>query len=128
MRIAAKDAPWDGILARAFESGGFAYRPDHHHIVRIARSDRLASVRPLSGRESAEAPVSLTVHRAELADLERLFEELSGLGIDFPPGPHEPVTMAVGDVPWDRVIELIAASRGWKHRIEGKRLRVVPAR
>jgi len=126
VRVSARDAPWDGVLARGLEAGGFGYRIDHN-VVRIARAERLASVRLLSERSSVGEPVSFSVHRAELADLERLFEDIAQREFELPPPPYETVTLFVKDMPWDRVTELIAASRGWKQRLTDKRVFLEPA-
>jgi hypothetical protein len=124
VRIAARDAPWDGVLERALSGGGFGARIDRTY-VRIGRGDRLGALRPLSSRKWSGQPITLSVRNADMRDLARLFADISGLSVDLsPPEPYEPVTILVKDVPWDEAFELIVASHGWTYRVDGDRLRV----
>jgi hypothetical protein len=54
--------------------------------------------------------------------LRAIFEDVAGVTIELPPGPHGPVTIYAAEVPWDQAFEAIAASRGWTTRRDGKRL------
>lgn len=124
VHIAARNAPWDGILERALTAGGFGYRVDRAYL-RIGRRDRMEKLRPLSSNKPSGPPISIFVHDADMRDIFRLFADLSGLVVDvLPPEPYEPVTIVVHDVPWEEAFELIVASRGWTYRIDGKHLRV----
>jgi HEAT repeat protein len=124
VRIAARDAPWDGVLERALHGGGFRARIDRS-IVRIGREDRMGAMRPLSSGPWSGQPISISVRNADMRDIARLFAHISGLTVDLsPPEPYEPVTIVVQDVPWDEAFDLIMASHGWSYRKDGDRLRV----
>jgi len=124
VRIAARDAPWDGVLEKALSGGGFGARIDRTY-VRVGRADHLGAMRPLSSRKWSGRPITLAFRNADMRDLSRLFADISGLTLDpLPPEPYAPVTAFVQDVPWDEAFELIVASLGWSYRIDGDHLRV----
>jgi len=112
------------VLERALEGGGFGASVESGHL-RIGRKERMAKMRPLSSRAWTGQPINLSIREADLRDFARLFADISGLAVDLPPpGPYEPVTILVHELPWDEAFELIAASYGWSWRIDGDHLRV----
>jgi TPR repeat protein len=124
VRVAARSAPWDGVLARGLEDGGFGYRVDRTY-VRIGRRERMATLRPLSPAPPKGQPVTLSFRDVAMRDLARIFAEISGLQVELhPPEPHDPVTVFAHDVPWDEAFDLVVASRGWTHRVEGGAIHV----
>jgi TPR repeat protein/HEAT repeat protein len=124
VRVAARNAPWDGVFERALTAGGFGYRVDGTHL-RVGRRDRLERMRPLATREWSGAPVNFSFRNANLGDVLHLFAEISGLRLGvLPPEPYEPLTIFAQELPWDELLELIVASRGWTYRIESGRIRV----
>ncbi len=119
--IAARDAPWDWVVDHGLADSGFGSRLDHLYL-RVAPSEQADDLRLLSSQEPAGQLVNLAVIGDDIDLLISVLEEVSGLEIDLPPGPHEPVTVFVREVPWDQLLELLVLSRGWTYRIEGARV------
>jgi hypothetical protein len=127
VRIAGRDVPWDAMLKHALRTNGLGYKLEKTFL-RIARQDRVAAIRTLSGRAASGPPVNLSLRHGDLRGVERLFEELLEAPIDLPPGPYDPLTIVVQWIPADEALDLIFASRGWGLKAEGKTLRAEPAR
>jgi TPR repeat protein/HEAT repeat protein len=123
VRIAARHAPWDGILETALQTGGFASRVDRSFL-RIGRRDQIDKLRPLSSTKTWGAPVTLAISNADMRDLALLFKDIAGLPVELPNRPYEPVTVFVTDVPWDQALDVIVASLGLTYRVDGDRIRV----
>ncbi len=126
VQVVAADAPWDGIFERGLESGGFVYRLDHD-VLRIARPEICDQMRMIGERTWSEHPISFDMTGVRMDELMTLFEDISGLKIDYPAGPHEPVVVFLAETPWDKIFDLVLASRHWTHRREGDRIHVEPA-
>jgi HEAT repeat protein len=125
VRVAARDAPWDAIVERGLDSSGFVWRLDDT-VLRVARgaaADRILMVGkgPWSG-----PPISFSMIAARMDELMTLFEDISGLRIEYPPGPHEPVVVFMAETAWDKIFALVLASRHWTQRREGDRIHVEP--
>ena len=123
VRIAARNAPWDGILDTALQAGGFASRVDRDFL-RIGRRERMDKLRPLSSTKASGAPVSLAFSNADMRDLALLFKDIAGQPVDLPTRPYEGVTLFANEMPWDEAFDAIVASLGLTWRIDGDRIRV----
>lgn len=80
----------------------------------------------LGDRKWSGKPVSFDFIGARMDSVVATFEKLSGLAIESPPGPHEPVTMFFQYTPWDEAFDALVASRDWTWRREGNRGLVTP--
>lgn len=78
-------------------------------------------------REYTGMPISLSVEDADLVDLFRMFQEISGLNIVVDPALEgETVTLDVANVPWDEVLAIVMRTNGLDSRFEGDVLRIAP--
>ena len=127
VRATARNAPWDAVVQHALRQAGVGYRIEGAYYLRLGAPDDLERHPRLPSRTFEGAPVTLKFRGVEMAQLARVFESVADVAIEIPPGPHEPVTLYFTDVPWDQAFEMIAATRGWTTRREGRRLVAKPA-
>jgi type II secretory pathway component HofQ len=118
VRVAGRDAPWDGLVARAITEAGLAHRVASNVLV-IGRAGRVASLSPAPASTASGKPVSLYFRNADVRDLARPFEDMSGLAVRLPEASCGPLTIFVTDMPWDVALAWVVASCGWTHRVEG---------
>ena len=121
LRVAARDTPWDAVVKHALKESGVAHQIESYYL-RVGAASQIARHPRLPSRDFKGAPVTLHFRGVEMPSLARVFEHVSGLKIEVPPGRHEPLTLYFTDVPWDEAFEMIAATRGWTTRREGERL------
>ncbi|HET9317286.1 MAG TPA: hypothetical protein VFQ51_16970 [Vicinamibacteria bacterium] len=126
VRAAARNAPWDAVVEHALRQAGVGRRIDGYYL-RLGAPDDLDRHPRLPSRKYEGALVTLKFRGVQMAELVRVFESVSGVTIEIPPGAHEPLTLYFTDVPWDEAFEMVAATRGWTTRREGKRLVATPA-
>lgn len=80
------------------------------------------------GEEPATAytgePISVNLKDVDLKDFFRLIHEISGLNIVLDPNVGGTVTLALLDVPWDQVLDLVLKNNGLGSTLEGNVLRI----
>jgi len=123
VRIAARDAPWDGLFARALAEGGFGYRLGGS-VLLVGRRDRLDKLPLPSSPKWSGRPVSLSFHGADVRDLAHLFADISGLEVRLPAASCGSIAAFFHEVPWDEGFAWIVASCGWTYRIDGTVIQV----
>jgi type IV pilus assembly protein PilQ len=81
-----------------------------------------------AGAEPATAytgePISVNLKDVDLKDFFRLIHEISGLNIVLDPKVGGTVTLALLDVPWDQVLDLVLKNNGLGSTLEGNVLRI----
>jgi type IV pilus assembly protein PilQ len=127
-------------------SGGRAVEPDL--IDRLLRMPSLASPQPdepgdpesaaeaapsfETRRIVADGPVytgrriSLNLVDADIAQVFRLFHEISGLNFVLDPSVSGRVTIAVDEVPWDQALDIILKNNNLDKVLEGNVVRIAP--
>jgi Sel1 repeat len=123
VHVSIRRAPREETVRRASASGALGYVFDGGHL-RLCRQDQVQTLRRRSAKQWSERKISFRFRGGAMDDIARLFEDISGLGIDLPPGPHEPITMVWHEVPWDEAFDVLMASRGWTYVVKGGRIRV----
>jgi hypothetical protein len=126
LKVAADRAPWDAVAQHALKTANLAYRAEGL-FVRVGRAVDLDRHPRLPTRTFAGQPVSFLFREVDLESIRFMFQDVGGVTIELPPGPHEPLTVYFTDVPWDGAFEAIAASRGWVVKRTGDRLVVTKA-
>ena len=71
-------------------------------------------------------PISLDFKDGDLADIFRLFADLSGLNVVVNPGVTGKVTLKLNEVPWGRALELILKTHGLGCVLEDNVIRIAP--
>jgi hypothetical protein len=112
---AAPERVWEG-LARV----GLGVGPGP--IRRVSRG----AARPAIEATYTADRVSLSMRRAKVVDLLRLFRELTGLTFLVPKDLDREVSVFTRDAEWDRSLEAILAAAGLAYRIDGSRVLVGP--
>ncbi len=69
-------------------------------------------------------PISVNLKDVDLKDFFRLIHEISGLNIVLDPNVSGTVTLALLDVPWDQVLDLVLKNNGLGSTLEGNVLRI----
>ena len=69
-------------------------------------------------------PISVNLKDVDLKDFFRLIHEISGLNIVLDPKVGGTVTLALLDVPWDQVLDLVLKNNGLGSTLEGNVLRI----
>lgn len=86
-----------------------------------------AGCQPQTFPASAESGVSLSFRSAELLDVLRLLQEVSGREVFTPPTVDGRVTVFAREIPWDLALRGIAASAGMAVLVQDARLLVWPS-
>lgn len=73
-------------------------------------------------------PISLNLKDADLADVLKMFAELSGLNLVIYPEVRGTVTVSLKDIPWDQALDLILRINGYGYVLEGRVVRIGPAK
>jgi type IV pilus assembly protein PilQ len=73
-------------------------------------------------------PISLNLREADLADVLRSLAELSGLNFVVYPEVRGTVTVSLREVPWDQALDCILKVNGYGYVVEGRVVRIGPAR
>jgi hypothetical protein len=123
VHVSLRDAAWKDVVERGLSAGGFDYVIDHG-CFRFCRRDQVGTLRRLLSEKWSGHKVSCHFRDGDMDDVARLFADISGLTVELPPGPHDPVTIAFNEVPWDQTFEAIVASRGLTCVIDESRIRV----
>ena len=69
-------------------------------------------------------PISMNLKDADIKDVLRTFQQLTGLNIAVDPNVTGSVTVDFVDVPWDQALDLILRQNGLSYVLEGNVLRV----
>ena len=75
-------------------------------------------------RKYTGEPISINLRNADIHDVFKTVEKITGLAIDVAPGISGTVTMDVVDVPWDRALDVMLQQNGLVARIEGRTIHV----
>lgn len=126
LKVSAKATPWDAVVKHALRGAGLDYRIEGL-FVRIGRPEDVARHPRLPTRAFEGQPVSFLFREADMESIRFMFQDVGGVTIELPPGPHAPLTVYFVEVPWDGAFEAIAASRGWVTKRTGDRLVVTKA-
>jgi hypothetical protein len=118
-----RSAPWKETVRRASATGALGYVSDGGYL-RLCRPDQVQTLRRRSAKEWSGQKISFNFRDGAMDDIVRIFEDVSGLGIDLPSGPHASVTMVLSEVPWDEAFDVLMASRGWTYVVRGGRIRI----
>lgn len=127
VRLAVRRAPaGEGLLAHALQAAGFSWRRLGSFAV-IGKGD--GHDFPRQALDLVGEPINLSLDDVSLEDV---FESL-GRAFDFefvlPAAASEArVTVYCEQVNWPEIVEALVVSRGWSHRLEGKRIVVTPSR
>jgi type IV pilus secretin PilQ/predicted competence protein len=70
------------------------------------------------------APISMNFKDGDLADIFRLFADISGLNIVVNPGISGKVTLVLTEVPWDQALDVILKVSGLGMRLEDNVVRI----
>ncbi|HUJ15759.1 MAG TPA: type IV pilus secretin PilQ [Thermoanaerobaculia bacterium] len=86
----------------------------------------IAGSRQLStgGKTFTGEPISLNLKDADIKDVLRTFQQLTGLNIAVDPDVHGSVTVDFTDVPWDQALDLILRQNHLTYTLEGNIMRV----
>jgi hypothetical protein len=68
--------------------------------------------------------ISLDFKDGQLADVFRLFADISGLNVVVNPGIRGKVTLRFNEIPWDQALDLILMANGLTYLLEGNVLRI----
>jgi TPR repeat protein len=123
VRIAARNAPWDGLLARALADAGFGYRVAGT-IIAIAQRDRLAAFAPPAASNWSGRPINLAFRHGDIKGIGRLFADISGVEVRLPAASCDSVTLYFNEIPWDQAFAWIVASCAWTWHADAKAIRV----
>jgi hypothetical protein len=125
VRLAARRATPAALLAQGLEAGGFSSQSYGSLAVIGSRGAPILSP---PHTDSPGEPITIHLEAAALADVMKMFAQVSGLDIVLSaPGGRAPVTMFVDNVPWTEVLEAIIAARGWTYHLEGNRFEITAA-
>ena len=82
--------------------------------------------RPVGAEEKkyTGAPISMNFKDGDLADIFRLFADISGLNIVVNPGISGKVTLVLTEVPWDQALDVILKVSGLGMRLEDNVVRI----
>lgn len=89
-------------------------------------SGQLSGSRTLSSNEKVYTgePISLNLKDADIKDVLRTFQQLTGLNIAVDPGVGGSVTVDFNDVPWDQALDIILRQNNLTFVLEGNVMRV----
>lgn len=87
----------------------------------------LLVVLPAAGAERrfTGEPISINVKDLDLRDFMRLVHEISGLNIVVEPSVRGTVTLALVNVPWDQVLDVVLRNNALVAELDGTVLRVI---
>jgi hypothetical protein len=88
----------------------------------IRVSNAAAGVRVEPRKDHTGDPVTLDLKDADLRDVFRLFEMISGLRYELPKGFEGRASLFVKEEPWDRVVDAVADAAGLRYRIDDTRV------
>jgi hypothetical protein len=109
----------DEALAALHAAGvAFATPGPLHRICRIACAE--PGVKP--SRKYEGEPLALALANADILDILRVLQAVSGLELYAPPGLHGNVTAYVTEAPWDAVFETLLAAFGRTYALDGNRV------
>jgi type II secretory pathway component HofQ len=117
IRVVARDAPWDGVLARSLAEVGLAFRAARG-VVLVGSADLIESVPPPSPSKEPARPINLSFHHGDLRDIGRLFADISGLDVSLPEADCA-VNVSLVERPWDEALGWIVSACGWTYHIDG---------
>jgi hypothetical protein len=121
VRLAVRRGHFDTAMGHALEAAGFeVQRAEPFTVVGQAGSPELR-------REQIDIatnePISLRLGGASLAEVMKALADVLSLDITLDaPGPRSPVTIYAAQVPVVDLLEVLIATRGWTHRLDGRKL------
>ncbi len=116
------DVPWDQALDTLLRQAGLAW----------TRSGNVLWVHvpglpPKAQDEFTGKPITLSLEDADLREVLRTVEKLTGARIEADPEVQGTVTVAFNDLPWDQALDLILRTHGFTWKLEGGVFRVSTA-
>jgi TPR repeat protein len=126
VHLAAREAPWDGLLSRALSDAGFVYRIGGT-IAMLAKADRIDHLPLPAPATWSGKPISLRLRDADMKDLATVFAELSGRKVTLPEGSCDSVNVYFEEVMWDEALAWIVASCGWTSQTDATTIRIEAA-
>jgi type IV pilus assembly protein PilQ len=71
--------------------------------------------------------ISIDARDMDVSDFFRLIANVGNINVVLHPGVQGKVNLAVKDVPWDQVLDIVLKTHGLAKEVEGNIMRIVPA-
>jgi HEAT repeat protein len=125
IHAAGRDEWWDSIVIHSIREAGLDYRIDDTTI-RFGRRDQADRMRLLGKTSYKGRPLSLSFRRGAMPEIQKIFENVSGLRFHWPSMADEPATLYLAEFPWDQALDLLLATRHWAARFEDSDVYIEP--